>query len=153
MSNALDAFRAQREAVEQVHAQLAEVADLIRALQAQIDAVGQDRAFREVLGNEAALLERAERVIAEARRLREQELARFWPGVWKRWAAAVLLSVVTLASVGAGYAWTSRPYDVELERLRHQVELLDFVAQRMLTLTPAERRQFDALMKGGAKQK
>jgi hypothetical protein len=30
------------------------------------------------------------------------------------------------------------------------VELLDFVAQRIITMTPSERRQFDALMKGPA---
>jgi hypothetical protein len=149
MSNALDAFRAQREAVEQVHARLTEVAELTGALQSRIHAMGQDRAFQEVLRNEAALLDRAERVIAEVRRLREQELARFWPGVWKRWAVAFLFGVVAVASFGVGYAWTSRPYDAELESLRNRVEFLDFVAQRVLTMTPAERRQFDGLMKPG----
>ena len=42
MSNALDAFRAQREAVEQVHARLTEVGELLRALQGQVDAVAQN---------------------------------------------------------------------------------------------------------------
>ena len=84
---------------------------------------------------------------AEVRRLREQELARFWPAVWRRWAAAVVLSFVTMASLGAGFAWASRPYDAELAGLRRRVELLDFVAQRVLTMTPVERRQFDSLMK------
>jgi hypothetical protein len=145
MSSALDAFRAQREAVEQVHARLVEVGGLVQQLQNQIDAMGQDRAFRDVLRDESHWLERAERAIVEVRRLREQESARFWPGVWKRWAAAVVLSVVTLTAFGAGYAWASRPYDAELASLRQRVELLDFVAQRVLTMTPAERWQFDAL--------
>ena len=37
MSSALDAFRAQREAVEQVHARLHEVTELVHTLRAQID--------------------------------------------------------------------------------------------------------------------
>jgi hypothetical protein len=152
MSNALDAFRAQRDAVEQVHARLKEVTELVHALRAQIEALGQDQAFREVLRNEATWLDRAERTIAEVRRLREQELSRFWPGVWRRWMAAVALSLATLASFGAGHALASRPQDAELARLRQRVELLDFVAERVLTMTPAERRQFDALMKGRAQR-
>jgi hypothetical protein len=106
-----------------------------------------------MLQDEATLLQRTERVMAEVTRVREHELARYWPGVWKRWAAAVVLSALTLASFGAGYAWTSRPYDAELESLRGRVELLDFVAQRVLTMTPSERRQFDGLMKGAAVRK
>ena len=153
MSNALDAFRAQREAVEQVHARLTDVAQLVQALRVQIDAVARDGAFRVVLQNETALIDRAERVIAEVRRLREQELARFWPGVWRRWAVAVALGAVTLASFGAGYAWTSRPYRAEIENLTQRLEFLDFVAQRVLTMTPAERRQFDRVMNGGKTQK
>jgi hypothetical protein len=57
------------------------------------------------------------------------------------------LSLATLASFGAGYAWAARPYEVELADLRRRVEPLDFVAQRALTMTPGERRQFDILMK------
>jgi hypothetical protein len=150
MSSALDAFRAQREAVEQVHARLNEVAELVHTLRAQIDGLSQDRAFREVLRDEASWLQRAERMMAEVRHLREQELSRFWPGVWRRWMAAVALSLATLGSFGAGHALASRPHDAELARLRQRVELLDVVAQRVLTMTPAERRQFDALMNGRA---
>lgn len=150
MSSALDEFRAQREAVEQVHARLGEVAELIRTLHAEIDAIGQNRAFREALRDQSTLLERAERTIAEVRCLREQEISRFWPAVWSRWAAAVALSLATLASFGAGYSLASRPHHAELASLRQRVELLDFVAQRVLTMTPAERRQFDALIRGGA---
>lgn len=151
MSSALDVFRAQREAVEQVHARLMEVGDLIRKLQSQIDTLAQDRAFRDALKGESHWLERAERMITEVRRLRQQELARFWPGVWRRWAAATVLSVGTLMSFGAGFAWAGRPYETELASLRQRVELLDFVAQRVLTMTPAERKRFDVLMTPGQK--
>jgi hypothetical protein len=147
MSSALDAFRALREAVEQVRVRLGEIAELVRNIHAQIDAVTQDRAFRELVQDERDLLERAERMISEVRRLREQELARFWPGVWRRWIAAVVFSLAASASFGAGYVWAVRPLEAELTSLRSRVELLDFVAQRVLTMTPAERRQFDTLIK------
>jgi hypothetical protein len=127
MSNALDALRAQRDAVEQVHARLGEVATLVRALRTEIEAIGQDRAFREVLRDETTWLDQAERTTAEVRRLREQELSRFWPGVWRRSAAAFVLSLATLASCGAGYALASRPFDAELVSLRQRVELLDVI--------------------------
>ena len=146
MSSALEAFRAQREAVEHVHARLGEVADLVRSLQSQIDAIVQNQAFREFVHDERDLITRAARTFAEVRRLREQELARFWPGVWRRWIAALLLSLAASGAFGAGYVWVSRPYEAELASLRRRVELLDFVAQRVLTMTAAERRQFDSLM-------
>lgn len=147
MSSALDAFRAQRDAVDQVHARLVEVAELVRNVQAQIGAIGQDRGFRDVLQDEQNWLARAERMIAGVKSLREQELRRFWPGVWRRWVVAVAFGLAALASFGAGYVWANRPYEAELVSLRRRVELLDFVVQRALTMTPAERRQFDALMK------
>jgi hypothetical protein len=37
--------------------------------------------------------------------------------------------------------------------LRSRVGFADFVQHRMLTMTPAERRQFDALMKWKARPK
>jgi hypothetical protein len=40
-----------------------------------------------------------------------------------------------------------------LASLRQRVELLDFVAQRVITMTPAERRQFDARMTFGTPSK
>jgi hypothetical protein len=148
MSNALDAFRAQREAVEQVHARLTEVGDLIRGLQDQLDGLAQNQALRDILREEQSWLERAQRTIADVRSFREEERRRFWPGVWRRWAVAVVFALAAAAALGGGYVWVSRPYEAELATLRARVELLDFVAQRIITMTPTERRQFDVLMKG-----
>jgi hypothetical protein len=47
-----------------------------------------------------------------------------------------------------GRFWVSTEDEVELASLRRRIELLDFVAQRVLTMSPAERRQFDVLMAG-----
>ena len=150
MSNALDAFRAQREAVEQVHARLTEVGELLRRLQGQVDSVAQDQALRDLLREEQSWLDRAQRTIADVRSFREDEMRRFWPAVWRRWAVAVVFALAGAAAFGGGYVWASQPYQGELASLRSRVELLDFVAQRVITMTPSERRQFDALMKGAA---
>ena len=149
MSNALDAFRAQREAVEQVHTRLTEVGELLRSLQSQVDAVAQNQSLRDLLKGERTWLERTERTLAEVRSFREQEMRRFWPGVWRRWLVAVLFALAAAVASGAGYAAWIRPHEAELASLRARVELLDVVAQRVLAMSPGERRQFDALMKWG----
>ena len=77
-------------------------------------------------------------------------MRRFWPAVWRRWAVAVVFALAGAAAFGGGYVWASQPYQGELASLRSRVELLDFVAQRIITMTPNERRQFDALMNGAA---
>jgi hypothetical protein len=51
------------------------------------------------------------------------------------------------AAGGVGYAWWTKPYADELASLRSRAEFATFVEHRVLTMTPAERRQFDALMK------
>jgi hypothetical protein len=150
MPSALETFRAQREAIDQVHLGLTEVAELLRALRAQVDAIAQDQALRQVLRDEEHWLESARRTITEVRALREDEMRRFWPAVWRRWAVALTFALASAAAFGAGYVWASRPYEAELASLRTRVELLDAIAQRVITMTPAERRQFDALMKFGA---
>mgnify|MGYP001325934978 CR=1 FL=1 len=147
MPSALDTFRAQREAVDQVHSRLTQVEELLRGLRAQVDAIAQDPALRQVLRDEEHWLESARRTIAEVRALREDEMRRFWPAVWRRWTVALIFGLASAGVFGAGYVWASRPHETELASLRRRVELLDAVAQRVITMTPTERRQFDALMR------
>ena len=71
----------------------------------------------------------------------------FWPGAWRRWAVAVVFALAAVVSPGAGSVWASRPYEAELESLRRRIELTDVVERRVVAMTPAERRQFDALMR------
>jgi hypothetical protein len=52
MPSALDVFRAQREAADQVHARLTEVAKLLELLTKQIDAVAGNEDLRRVLRDE-----------------------------------------------------------------------------------------------------
>ena len=147
MSSALDAFRAQREAAEQIHARLTEVADLLRAIRSEANVIAQDEALRKLLQEEQTWLLRAQDLIRQVQYFRELETSRFWPAMWRRWAVAALFALAASAAFGAGHVWASRPYEAELASLRFRVEVMDTVAARLLAMTPAERRQFDALMK------
>jgi hypothetical protein len=98
------------------------------------------------LRDEERWLESARRTIAEVRALREDEVRRFWPAVWRRWVAAMVFALLSLVGFGAGYVWAARPHEAELAALRLRVELLDLVASRVMKMSPAERRQFDRLM-------
>src|SRR5215470_1020673 len=110
MQTALDAFRAQREAADQVHARLTEVAELLEQLTKQVDAVAGNADLRGVLRDERDWLRQAHKLLVDVRNFREQEKLRFWPGVWRRWLVAVVLSLASAAAGGAGYSWWTEPY-------------------------------------------
>ena len=147
MSNALDMFREQQDAARRVHTELIEVAALLEQLQVQVASVVNDRDLRDVLRDERSWLDAAQRTIAEVKRWREEEQRRYWPGVAHRWITALAFGLLSAVAVGTGYAWIAKPYAAELDTLRPRAELGLLVEQRMNTMTPSERRQFDALMK------
>jgi len=153
MSSALNAFRAQREEAEQIHARLTQVVELLRAIRLEANVLAHDETLRKLLHEEQKWLARTKDLVNEVRQFRDAEARRFWPAVWRRWAVAVVFALAAAAAFGAGHVWASRPYEAELSSLRFRVEVLDAVGARILTMTPAERRQFDALMKVGERQK
>jgi hypothetical protein len=139
-------FREQQEAARQVHAQLVEVSVLLGQLQAQAAGIASDRNLREVLREERTWLEAAQRTVADARRWREEEQRRYWPGVAYRWITALAFALLSAVAVGTGYAWIAKPYAAELDALRPRAELGLLLEQRTNTMTPAEQRQLDTLM-------
>jgi len=147
MPSAIDVFREQREAADQVHARLTEISALLHQLRHQVDAVAKNEDFRTVLRDEHDWLQQAQLVASQVRAFREEDVLRFWPGVIRRWAIALVFAVASAAAAGAGYAWWTKPYAAELEALRSRVGFADLVEHRVLTMTSAERRQFDTLMK------
>jgi hypothetical protein len=153
MASALDTFRAQREAADEINARLTETEVLLRRIQEEVHALAHSEALRTLLKEEQTWLLRAEHAIATMRHHREWEVQRFWPAVWRRWVVAAVFAILTAAAAGAGYAWAARPDQAEVANLRARIEFLDSVAERVLTMTPAERRQFDALMNGTAAPK
>jgi hypothetical protein len=80
-------------------------------------------------------------------------MLRFWPGVIRRWVVALVFALGSAAAAGAGYAWWMKPYAAELADLRSRVEFARFVEHRVLTMTPTERRQLNALMKWNPSQR
>ncbi len=86
-------------------------------------------------------------MVTEVQRLREEEMRRLRPAVVRRWALALVFALISAAAAGSGYAWVARPHDAELDVLRSMMEFADRIERRVLTMTPTERRQFDALMR------
>ncbi len=147
MPSAIDVFREQREAAEQLHARVQEISALLDRVRQHVNALVLNEDLRTVLREEKDWLVRAELAVSEVRSFREQDMLRFWPGVVRRWAVALVFAVASAAAAGAGYAWWTKPYAAELEILRSRMEFASFVEHRVVTMTPAERRQFQKLMK------
>jgi hypothetical protein len=147
MASAIDVFREQREAADQVHERLTEISQLVGQLRQQVDALAMNEELRKVLRQEQDWLTSAQLAVSEVRAFREAEMARFWPDVVERWALALVLALAAAGAAGASYAWFTKPYTAEIADLRSRVAFGDFIEHRMLTMTPAERRQLDALMK------
>ncbi len=150
MGNALDAFRAQREAVEELHVRVIKLADLIARVRSEVDLIARHETLRGVLQDEQHWLEQTRQAVREVRDWREQEARRYWPGVARRWIVAGVFALLSAAIAGTTYARAIRPYEAEITYLRQRQDFAETVERRMLTMTPAERRQFDVLMKRAA---
>lgn len=148
MPNALDMYRAQQTAANEVHAKLSEVAALVQRVRAEVNALAQDQRLQEVLRQEKTWLDQAERTVKEVQRWRDLEAFRFWPGVVYRWAFALVFTLFAVWIAGAGYAWVSADRDRELTDLHSRLERLNSIEQRISTLSPAEQKQLESLLKG-----
>ena len=161
MPGALDAFRAQQEAADAVRERLQEVSVLVRQLRAEVDALARDDKLKRVLQREETWLAEARRswaqcdllawaarrTVAEVRYWREREAQRFWSGVVRRWLVAAVFAVASAAAAGAAYARVTEPYQTQPWVLRDRMEFVEYVEHRVITMSAAERRQFDALMR------
>jgi hypothetical protein len=147
MPSAIDVFREQREAAEQLHTCVQEISTLLDHVRQQVNVLALNDDLRNMLRQEQDWLTRAQLAVSEVRSFREQDMLRFWPGVIRRWAVALVFAVASAAAAGAGYVWWTKPYAAELAALRSRLEFASFVEHRVITMTPTERRQFDSLMK------
>ena len=146
MPTALDTFRAQREAADGVYERLQEVSALLGQLRTQAEALARSDELKRMLEREETWLAEARRTVVEVRDWREREAQRFWFGVLRRWLVAAVFAIASAAAAGAAYAWAIKPYAAELASVRSRAEFASFVEGRILSMTPAERRQFDKLM-------
>ena len=147
MANALDLFRAQHEAAHEIQARLREIEGTLSRVRGDVDRIVHDKEFRAVLQQEQSWLAAAQRTVIEVRAWREQERLRYWPGVAWRWMVALALAIASAAAAGAAYGWVTEPYAAELATLRPRAEFAAFVEHRVMTMTAAERRQLDGLMR------
>jgi ABC-type sugar transport system ATPase subunit len=75
MSSALEAFRAQREEVEQIHARLTQVVKLLRAIRSEANVLTHDEPLRKLLQEEQTWLLRTKDLIRQVQYFRESEAA------------------------------------------------------------------------------
>ena len=102
MPNAIDVFREQREAAEQLHGRLQEIAALLSQVRQQVNALALNEDLRTVLREEQSWLTRAQLAISEVRSFREQDMMRVWPGVLRRWTIALVFALASAAAAGGG---------------------------------------------------
>jgi hypothetical protein len=147
MPSALDLFRAQQQAAEAVYAQLQAVAALLADLRKEADALQRTDELKQLLERQERWLVEARETVTQVEWARVNDMHRFWRGVVLRWVIAAVFAIAAAAAAGGGYVAFTRPYDHELEQLRNQAAFGQFVEQRALRMSAAERRQFDALMR------
>jgi hypothetical protein len=145
MPSALDTLRAQQQAADAVYSRLQDVAALLHDLRKQTDALQHTNEMKLLLEREERWLREARAAVTDIRRWRESE-AHAWRGVVARWIAAGVFAIGTAAAAGAGYAAIEMPAKRELQSLQRRLELTDYVQQRVMKMTPTQKRQFDALM-------
>jgi hypothetical protein len=146
MPNALDTFRAQREVADAIHERLQHIAVALAQMRQEVDLVAGNAALRELLRREETWLSQAERTVAEVRAWRERDARHFWPSVAYRWALALVFALASAWTAGAGYAYIVRPYEEELSVLRGRAAFVESIEDRLITMTPPERRAFDELL-------
>ena len=150
MPNAIETFRAQREAADAVHGRLQEIAGLLADVRSQVDAVANNAELRALLQREEAWLSQASRTVIEVCAWREREARQFWPAIARRWLVASLFALAAAWSAGAGYAYIARPREAELRVLRARAAFVESIEDRVIMMTPAERRRFDELFNRNA---
>ena len=147
MTNALEAFRAQREAVEDLHSRVREVAGLLNQIQREVSHLTSHHQLREFLNEQRAWLARTEESISRLRALRQSDMYRVGRSIVWRWAVAVLFAVSAIAVAAAAYGWMARTKAADVALLHERARFAENIERRLGELTPAERRQFERLMR------
>ena len=147
MGNTLDAFKAQRQAVERVHVRLTDVATLVANLKAQVDELRLGQELRQTLEAEQKWLARTDQLLRDVQHWREGQLRQARRALRWRWAMPFAFALTASVATGAGLLWAWHPYAAEFARLRAQAELAERFESRVAAMTPLERQEFERLMK------
>jgi hypothetical protein len=146
MPTAIEMFRQQREAAERVHQQLLEVSRLLAELQRRTAALTNDESLRTLLREEQNWLIEAQRFVAEVRYLRLAVDQR-WSSKLARWTLPILFALTSALVAGVGFGAVTKRDVAEDRSLRNRAAFAETVLERLDAMTPAERRQFDRLLK------
>jgi hypothetical protein len=144
--SALDTFRAQQEAVDAIHQRLQDVASLLHRMNTSVEAVAHNADYKQLLAREESWLREAQKTVTEVSAWRAQEARQFWRRLG-RWIVAAMFAIASAGAAGAGYAWITEPYAAEINDLKARMDFAEYVERRIVAMTPAQRRQFDALMR------
>lgn len=147
MSSAIEIFRAQQQAADAVYRRLQEVAVLLRELGSDVERLTSTTELKELLQREERWLQQTQQTLAAVRRSREADAWISRHSTVVRWVVAGAFGLLTAAVAGGGYAVATKPYSDEVQRLRARIALAELIEDQVLTMTPTERKQFDALMK------
>jgi hypothetical protein len=147
MANALDTFREHRVAAGQAYAALTKTSELVRGLQSQVNALTRIDELKTLLQQQRPLASGGP--TASWRRCDGCAMMRC-DASGRRSADGRSLSSSRwhppLQPARATHGRT-RPCQAELTALRSRISLAEFVEHRVFTMTPAERRQLDVLMR------
>ena len=150
MSSSFEMFRQQRELLAALNQEAMHLSSAIERVRADLKAIAQHEALRDTLIQEQRWVQRTEAAVHAAQEWQRATARHVWPHMVWRWAALTTLALAaTLLSVGI-YAWVTKPYADEVAYLRARLAFVEQLERRMLQMTPAERRTFDALLKGAS---
>jgi len=147
MANALDTFKAQQKAVEALLARLTDVVAVVSDLTARVEDLRRGGELKATLEAEQRWLARTQDVLRDVRQWQERESRELRLTALWRWTKAIAFAFAVATASSAGFMWARQLYAVELERLQSQAALADVVERRVTAMTPAEREQFERLMK------
>jgi len=118
----------------------------VATLHEQIAGLALNQELKALLRDEQMWLAQTQNTIGEVRRWREREMSRYGCALLWRWVMACAFALASAALAGAGYAWITQPYVAEIATLRPRADFAERIERRLLTMTPADRRQFERLM-------
>jgi len=147
MANAVEMFKQQKAALEELQQAAARIEQSLGHARAELDALARHDALHGLLTQEQQWLARTERLVESLRNWRYRESQGYGRPLAWRWALATTFALLSTVAAGAGYAWAARPYAEEIAYLRSRNAFADDLEARMVRMTPQERRQLDALLK------
>jgi hypothetical protein len=153
MANAVEMFKQQKAALEELQQAAARIEQSLSRARTELDALARHDALRTLLTQEQQWLARTETAVQSLRDWRYRESQEYGRPLAWRWALATTFALLATAVAGAGYAWVATPYAEEIAYLRSRNTFANDLEARMVRMTDAERRQLDALLKLPATKK